>query len=377
MKILHTIPGLDVSSGGPTTCTYNLLKGLRANQVEADVLTFKSKNEKAKIIGNDSFIKLVEDDAIAPLLFSQNFNQYLKCNQDYDLYHANALWTLPSHMTIKTAQRYNKPVVLAPHGMLYPQALQVSKWKKDLIYRIFQKSDLQKVDCLQATCMEEVKHIRSLNIQTPVAIIPNCLNLNLDCTQRLTKNNKRRFGFIGRLHPIKNIHHLLACWKNIESYTKESELIIIGNGDTDYEIQLKKYVIDHKLNNITFTGFIEQDLLKQLVPQFDYLVLPSKSENFGMVVPEALSQGVPVLASKGTPWEELNTHQCGWWFNQNELTDTLIKAIQLPESNRVEMGKRGMRLVKDKYSMKEVSLQMKQLYSWILTKENKPGFVIE
>ena len=136
-------------------------------------------------------------------------------------------------------------------------------------------------------------------------------------------------------------------------------------------------MIEHKLNNITYTGFIEQDLLKQLVPQFDYLVLQSKSENFGMVVPEALSQGVPVLASKGTPWEELNTHQCGWWFNQNELADTLIKAIQLPESNRVEMGKRGMRLVKDKYSMKEVSLQMKQLYSWILTKENKPGFVIE
>lgn len=377
MKILHTIPGLDVSSGGPTTCTYNLLKGLRANKVEADVLTFKSKQENAKMIGNDSFIKLVDDDAIAPLLFSKNFNNYLINNQEYDLYHANALWTLPSHMTIKTAHRNNKPVVLAPHGMLYPQALQVSKWKKELIYRIFQKSDLLKATCLQATCMEEVKHIRSLNIQTPVAIIPNCLNLNTNSKPRLIQNNTRRFGFIGRLHPIKNIHHLLECWKNLKAYTDDSELIIIGGGDTEYEIELKRYVIDHKMNNITFTGFIEQELLKELIPQFDYLVLPSKSENFGMVVPEALINGVPVLASKGTPWEELNTHQCGWWYNQDELSDVLIQAIQLSESNRIEMGRRGRKLVKEKYSMDIVSLQMKQLYHWILTKGNKPAFVVE
>lgn len=377
MKILHTIPGLDISSGGPTTCTYNLLKGLRANQVEADVLTFKSKNERAKIIGNDSFIKLVEDDSIAPLLFSTNFNQFLSNHQDYDLYHANALWTLPSHMTVKAAQRNNKPVVLAPHGMLYPQALKVSKWKKEIIYRLFQKSDLQNVDCLQATCMDEVNHIRNLNIKTPVAIIPNCLHLNAESRLCRKPNNIRRFGFVGRLHPIKNIHLLLECWYNLKSYTDNCELIIVGNGDKEYELQLKRYVTEKKLNNVTFSGFIEQEQLKDIIPQFDYLILPSKSENFGMVVPEALINNVPVLASKGTPWEELRTFQCGWWYNQDDLSDTLIEAIQLPESERIAMGKRGKSLVCEKYSMEEVSLKMKQLYSWILTKENKPSFVIE
>lgn len=377
MKILHTIPGLDISSGGPTTCTYNLLKGLRANQVEADVLTFKSKNERAKIIGNDSFIKLVEDDSIAPLLYSTNFNQFLSNHQDYDLYHANALWTLPSHMTVKAAQRNNKPVVLAPHGMLYPQALKVSKWKKEIIYRLFQKSDLQNVDCLQATCMDEVNHIRNLNIKTPVAIIPNCLHLNAESRLCRKPNNIRRFGFVGRLHPIKNIHLLLECWYNLKSYTDNCELIIVGNGDKEYELQLKRYVTEKRLNNVIFSGFIEQEQLKDIIPQFDYLILPSKSENFGMVVPEALINNVPVLASKGTPWEELRTFQCGWWYNQDDLSDTLIEAIQLPESERIAMGKRGKSLVCEKYSMEEVSLKMKQLYSWILTKENKPSFVIE
>ena len=377
MKVLHTIPGLSISSGGPTTCTYNLLRGLRKHQVEADVLAFKSKNEKYKVIGFDSFIKLIDNDAIAPLLFSQNFNQYLKENNDYDLYHANALWTLPSHNTIKIAQKNNKPVVLAPHVMLYPQALKVSKWKKDLIYHLFQKSDLQKADCLQATCLEEVQHIRRLNIDTPVAIIPNCLNLNINTEPRSTCNKRRLFGFVGRLHPIKNIHILLKAWNQLKSYTKDAELYIVGSGDEEYEKQLKSYVKTNQLSNVTFTGFVEQNRLKDLIPLFDYLVLPSKSENFGMVVPEALIHGVPVLASKGTPWEELNTYNCGWWFDVPELADSLIQAIQLAETDRVEMGRRGHDLVSEKYSMKEVSLKMKQLYSWILTKENKPTFVIE
>ena len=377
MKILHTIPGLSISSGGPTTCTYNLLKGLRSQQIEADVLTFKSKNATDKIIANDSFIKLIDNDSFSPLVYSQNFNQYLKRNNDYDLYHANALWTMPSHMTIKMAHKNNKPAILAPHGMLYPQALKVSKWKKDIIYRLFQKSDLENVNCLQATCMEEVNHIHRLNIKTPVAIIPNCLNLDLNIQPRLSPNTIRRFGFIGRLHSIKNIHLLLEAWNNIKPYSKETELYIIGNGDADYEKQLKIYIQNHNLTNIVFTGFIEQYKLKEIIPRLDYLVLPSKSENFGMVVPEALANGVPVLASKGTPWEELNTYKCGWWFNHNELSDILIEAIKLPESKRIEMGNKGRELVKNKYSMKKVSMQMERLYSWILTKENKPEFVID
>ena len=70
MKILHTISGLNISSGGPTSCTYNLIKGLRDEGIEADILTLMPRDDSDKIIADDSFIKALPNDARTPLVYS-------------------------------------------------------------------------------------------------------------------------------------------------------------------------------------------------------------------------------------------------------------------------------------------------------------------
>jgi glycosyltransferase involved in cell wall biosynthesis len=106
-------------------------------------------------------------------------------------------------------------------------------------------------------------------------------------------------------------------------------------------------------------------------------VVPSDFENFGMIIPEALICGIPVIASKGTPWKELKTHNCGWWVDNdvNTLADIVQRAINLPEETRQEMGKRGQELIKNNYSVEVVSKKMIQLYNWILNYVEKPEFV--
>ena len=379
MKILHTISGLNISSGGPTSCTYNLIKGLRDEGIEADILTLMPRDDSDKIIADDSFIKALPNDARTPLVYSSNFRRYLSSHIGYDLYHANGLWTCPTHFTAEIAKKQNKPCVIAPHGMLYPQALQVSAWKKKIVSTVFQRKDLETASCLQATCMAELEHIRAFGLNNPVAVIPNGLVIDDSLEIRKTSNSVRRFAFVGRLNRIKNVDLLLSAWSKLGDKTRNCELLIIGDGDTAYKKELEEFATANKLNNVRFLGFIMGKDLQKLVHSIDFQILPSKSENFGMVVPEALIQGVPVIASKGTPWSDLETFDCGWWVDNDidTLISTLLIAINLSEQDRLGLGERGRTLVLRHYSIKSVSLRMKQLYEWLVYKNIKPEYVYE
>lgn len=377
MKVLHTIPYFNKASGGPTSCTYQLVKGLVDNGLKCDIITFLPKEND--ILANNDFIHYLPDDRKTPLWFSQNLSNELSRNIGlYDLVHINTIWTWPSHISVVKAKSLGLPIIISPHGMLYPQALKVSSWKKKIIGNWYVNKDLKMADCIHATSEEEAKYIREYGLTNPIAIIPNCLDIANYPQPRTTLNQIRRIGFTGRLNPIKNIDLLLSAWHTLGDRTKDAELVIIGDGEPSYVRSLKNYTEQRQMSNVTFTGFLSGPTLHDTVRSLDIQILPSKSENFGMVVPEALICEVPVIASKGTPWQILKERECGWWVEPtiDSLADTILGAINLPEDNRRKMGKVGRELVIEKYSSDAVAQQMKQLYRWILNSEDKPSFVI-
>ena len=98
-----------------------------------------------------------------------------------------------------------------------------------------------------------------------------------------------------------------------------------------------------------------------------------------MIVTEALSVGTPVMASLGTPWEELNTVGCGWWIDRTpkNIAQVMQQVIEMPIPELLAMGERGQQLVQKKYTAPMVVKQMKQLYEWLLEERFKPDFVYE
>lgn len=126
-----------------------------------------------------------------------------------------------------------------------------------------------------------------------------------------------------------------------------------------------------------FTGFLTGEKKEVMLNSLSFLVIPSDFENFGNIVTEALVRKIPVIASKGTPWQELNTYHCGWWVDNDveTLAATIRESLALSEEERIAMGKRGLQLVKENYSVEVVAGKMKQLYEWILYNGEKPEFV--
>lgn len=369
MKILHTTPTLDISYGGPTTCTYYLVKGLN-ELIPTDLLTLASE----KIIGHDEFIKALPNDAFSPLLYSKNFGHYLSEHAtEYDVIHANVIWYYFSHQARKAAEKANKPFLLSPHGMLYPNALKgKSSWKKRIVMPLFQQDDLERATMLHATCKQEMMHLRNLGYKQPIAVIPNCLNIDSDYLQmsgeRREENSRRRFGFVGRVARIKNIDRIIAAWNKLGDKTHDAELVIIGGGDDVYMNELKQYVAENGMRNVTFKGFLTGNALRREVHRLDVQLLVSDSENFGMVVPEALINRVPVIASKGTPWNVLPECNCGWWIDNSidAIAETIMQGMQLSEEERLTMGENGRELVLDKFSKENVANQMLRVYEYVL-----------
>lgn len=377
MNVLYTVPTFDARYGGPTTCSYHLLRGLN-KLAKVDLLT-PTNQDGTPLAWNDDFIKPIPHDAITPLRHSANFYRFIKSHiQEYDLLHANTIWTFYSSHAARIARTNNKPVVLSPHGMLYPQALSKKAWKKRLALCLFQKRDLRMANCLHATCMEELEHIRNFGLTNPVCVVPNCLPQCVEnILPRLTPNSIRRVGFVGRIDRIKRIDMLIKAWKMLDNTTMNAQLHIIGGGDDRYLMELK--ALAGHCSNVYFRGFMSGDELQNEIHTLDYLVLPSESENFGMVVPEALAHSVPVIASSGTPWSELNEHNCGWCMEVNVtlLADILKLALELSEENRINMGIKGRELVLNKYTENSVARKMFICYQYLLGQGPKPTYYYE
>ena len=107
-------------------------------------------------------------------------------------------------------------------------------------------------------------------------------------------------------------------------------------------------------------------------------VLPTHSENFGIAVTEALGAGIPVITTRGAPWEELPEYRCGWWteIQANALRDALAQAIHMPAAELKAMGMRGRDLVTTHYTWRNIAEKTLILYQWLLGHGARPNFVV-
>ena len=108
-------------------------------------------------------------------------------------------------------------------------------------------------------------------------------------------------------------------------------------------------------------------------------MLPTHSENFGVVVAEALASGVPVLTTTGAPWSVLEGEDCGWWVERNAdaIRSALADAVSRSDDDRLAMGQRGRRLVEEQFSWEHVAEQLSQTYRWVIGDDPRPDFVQE
>lgn len=364
------------SCGGPACTTSLTVQGMKTLGVDVKILTNRMLPGEVSV-SEEPFIHYLELPSYYNSRFgySSAWTKVLKEISEADIYHIQGIWQYQGYITARFAIENHSPYVITLHGALHPEALRYSSLIKKMALSLFQRKQLQKASCVHVTCAEEMKHYRSLGFTNPVAMVPN----PIDCGELVDpffKDDIKRVGYLGRIQPYKRVDRLIEIWKNLH---EPGELVIMGDGDPKYVSEMRRKVQEEGLDKVCFTGWVSGMEKQRLLASLTCLVVPSDFENFGMIIPEALLQNVPVIGSTATPWKDLNTYRCGWWVNndQETLTDVLREVLSLNKGDLYEMGKRGRQLVLEKYAVNVVSEQMKQLYGWLAGNSEKPDFVFE
>ena len=293
--------------------------------------------------------------------------------------HNHSLWTMPNMFPGHLARRYDFPMIFSPHGTLAPWAMNHSRWKKRIFWRLGQELALTKASCFHASSEGEYEAIRSLGYRQPVALIPFGVDIPelevFDATE-----SPKALLFFARLHPAKGIELLISVWSRIQHDFPDWILRIAGPEDyPGYQDKIERLAESASCTRIEFLGPVFGTDKDRLLQGASLYVLPTHTENFGITVAEALAAETPAIVTKGAPWDGLVLHHCGWWIDRTERTveQALREAMALPELEREAMGRRGRAWIAREFSWNTLGTQLASTYDWMLGKIQKPDWIIE
>jgi glycosyltransferase involved in cell wall biosynthesis len=278
-----------------------------------------------------------------------------------DVVHLTAVYSFPTFPTLLTARLLKKPVVWSPRGALQrwegSSRTSLKKRWDSICSRLARPENV----VLHVTSTEEALQSARIFSDLPIRVIPNGVDVPL-AVLREPGFQTLRLLYLGRLHPIKGIEALLDACSRLRRRLGDFRLRIAGSGAPSYVAYLKA-MVEHCgfRERVEFIGYTSGADKETLFATSDVVVVPSHTENFAMVVAESLAHGIPVIASKGTPWQGLEAQGCGLWV-ENDAESLCQAMCRIREMPLQEMGDRGRRWMQEQYSWDSVGAKMLELY---------------
>ena len=382
MKILHLSNIAGRLGGGVSQVVHALLRNQHRFGCDP-TLFFIGKKEQETEISKSENIDISHLNALPLRSFIKpsTFTNFISETKDYKVIHQHGVFMPTSLFSFFLHKK--KKIIVSPHGYLEPEKMKVSFLKKKIVLFLLERNNLKSCHCLIACSYQEAKFLRDFGLTQPIAILPNGISDNLLTNEACKDHNnllfRNKYGiakdtkillFLSRIHPFKGLDLLLRSIHKIKNQfvDKNWVFVIAGIDELNHENDLKLLVEELKLSKIV--KFIGPQYAEDKIQVFDVassFILPSKGENFGIAVIEALARGVPVITTKNTPWKELETSKCGWWVDRTEegfinaFTDLFSSTTEELEN----MGVNGINLVKNKYTWSNIANQSSNIYTWV------------
>ena len=361
MRILHVIPYMHPSAGGPPVVVENFVReSLKLGHPSEIIST-------PLFCDGDESILLQRLNELAPTTFLSRSRAFAPVHRPTrrqlgesirtaDIVHVHTLWNPVNVVVRRECARHRRPYVLMPHGMLDPYSLTVKRWRKFLYLLAAERRNILAANRLIYTTAEEERLAAAKFLSRPKGVViplgadapsRNFEELASQFLERFPKaRGRRQLLFLGRLHFKKGLDRILMALPSVVRNLPDVLFTIVGDGSPDFQAGLARAIAAQHLEDyVLMTGRLDGALKWGAYASAELFLLPSRQENFAISVAEAMQMGVPVMISnKVNTWPYVKEAGAGLVLDEEQtefsLGDNILSLLQDRMTLRL-MAERG------------------------------------
>lgn len=380
MRVIHVVPAVTEEASGPSYSVVRLCESL----IEAGEDLTLAAMDWSPLPSMPAFMKVFPLGVgprrlgRAPEMFRWLLRETTAGR--VDVMHSHGMWQMNAVYPGWATRSRETKLVISPRGAFSKWAMSHGSWLKGIFWRLLQRPALAQASCFHATAEAEYEDIRRLGFKQPVAIISHGIDVP-EFTQRKPRD-VRSLLFLGRIHPVKGIDILLNAWAAVMDRFPNWQLLIAGPAtgygeQGGYLEEMKALAAKLRLRRMKFVEPLYGEAKLLAYREADLFVLPTRSENFGITVAEALAAGTPAIVTKGAPWQGLQTYSAGWWIDigVDALVAALEQAMVASSDELARRGVNGREWMTREFSWPNLGKQMDRTYRWLLEGGAHPPWV--
>jgi glycosyltransferase involved in cell wall biosynthesis len=374
MRALHVIASISPARGGPSIAVRNVVEALRRRGISADIATTDDDGPSRRApVDLGGFVELhgqrvryfpkqTSFYAISlPLL------RWLIAHvRDYDVVHTHGLYTFAPIAAAMVARAARVPYVMRPAGMLDRWGLKHRRrFVKRASIRFVEGPLLRRAARVHFVSEHEHAQATELGLRMRPLLLP--LGLDLESVTRAASDSTARSTvlYLSRIDRMKGIDALLEAFALVVRRRPDARLVIAGDGPGDLVRSLEQRATALGLNEyVRWPGFVQGAEKAALLKAADVFVLPSRSENFGVAVAEAMAAGLPVIVTDGIGMSGLVARSASGIVT-NGSAQALAAAIEqllADPALRARMGTAGRGAVDEHLSLDAFGGHLEALY---------------
>jgi glycosyltransferase involved in cell wall biosynthesis len=392
LRLVHYVPGIRLEQGGVVRaildwCTVFAARGhqvtlltYQGNDVPREWLAGRPGNPIAKVIQppRQVFGKPLGDEALKTAE---------EAIATADVLHLHAPWLDGNRQLADIARRHNVPYVVTLHGMLDDWSMAQRPIKKRL-YMMFQgRRFLAQAACVHCTAEAELAQSKRWFTNDRTAVQPYLIELTAFAERPgpeaglalvpVALRDRPKVLFLSRLHEQKGIDIAIGAAAAMRDAGQNFALLIAGNGEPTYEQQMRDLVAKLGLrDHVVFLGLVTGEEKISLYRAADVFVLPTRHENFGLVLTEAMACGTPVVTTHGTDiWRELREQAGQRVVDQNApkgIASAVMELLGKSTEERASVGSRGRAWVFNTLAVEPLAQKYEELYRGVARQLTSP-----